>query len=269
MAFVTSWLEKQKDRSWVCFLFSKQLLTGSSVLIDSDLLLFCPLQREQGFLGFENLLMSRRCICVDAMKSIQQINICNRTGFPVLITHPHKEYLNKESFSIKYVQKVLVRWGVLWVLVAFSFFFFFPAGFLKQFFLRGMFSTWSLTSLKVETDVNCGVGKLSPGSWLKNANPSAKWSLRLLRVLGQFFFCRTILKSVRLHLQRFLLELKYMLQNCDSWGISHGMLEHSHLQLLLSKIQWMPSNEYTAVTLDVIWQFTCIKDVWMKERISK
>lgn len=53
--------------------------------------------------------------------------------------------------KIKYKQKMLVSWGIL-----FAFFFFFSAGFgniSKQFFLGGMFCTWSLTPLKVETDV--------------------------------------------------------------------------------------------------------------------
>lgn len=46
---------------------------------------------------------------------------------------------------------MLVSWGIL-----VAFFFFFPCRFgniSKQFFLGGMFYTWSLTPLKVETDV--------------------------------------------------------------------------------------------------------------------
>lgn len=48
---------------------------------------------------------------------------------------------------------MLVSWEIL---VAFFNFFFSSAGFgniSKQFFLGGMFCTWSLTPLKVETDV--------------------------------------------------------------------------------------------------------------------
>lgn len=108
----------------------------------------------------------------------------------------------------------------------------------KQFFLGGMFSTWSLTPLKVETYV------MQTMEWAScPLGADRKLQTLLLNELLSYcmswdkFVCRAILKSVGLYLHGFLLELKYMPQNCDSLGISHSMLKHSHLQLLLSKIQ--------------------------------
>lgn len=115
----------------------------------------------------------------DAVESIQWTFSCNRSVFPVLMTHLHKEYLN-ESFGIKWKQKVLVGGGLFFLCLSAV-----GLGAISTlFFLLCMFYTWSLTPLKLEADVmQTRVGKWSPGSWVGTANHSVKWSLSLLHIL--------------------------------------------------------------------------------------